>query len=303
MSTVLITGATGGLGRSLAHRLVRDHDFDHVVLGVRNAERGEALRDELTHETGARFSVAVIDVASPAAVRATVDSLATSVDAAVLNAGGTGGRTPFALTADGVTQIAADNIVGHVALTDALLAKGLLTGVVELVGSEAARGVRRLRIPTPEIVEGTAAEFASWVDGSSPASGALAYGRVKLLGSLWVAALARRHPEVRALSMSPGNTAGTGVNRDLPLPLRLVLPRVAPLLGLNHPLEVGTERLAQGVIDTSFGDGRFYASAAGRVTGPVVDQAPIVRALADAAVQDAADEALHRFTGVATPRR
>ena len=35
-----------------------------------------------------------------------------------MNAGGTGGSTPLALTADGVTEVFASNVLGHAALVD-----------------------------------------------------------------------------------------------------------------------------------------------------------------------------------------
>jgi hypothetical protein len=57
--------------------------------------------------------------------------------------------------------------------------------------------------------------------------------------------------------MSPGNTSGTGVLRDLPLPVRLVIPRVNALLGRSHSLDVGTEHLAAGLLDPAYGTGRF----------------------------------------------
>jgi short-subunit dehydrogenase len=65
-STVMITGATGGLGQSLARRLARERDFDNVVLAVRNAERGTALRDSLQAQfPSARFAVSQTDQGRP----------------------------------------------------------------------------------------------------------------------------------------------------------------------------------------------------------------------------------------------
>ncbi len=301
---VLITGATGGLGQSLARRLVRDRSFDTVVLGVRDAGRGAALRHALQVETpDAQFSVLTFDVASQASVRTAVSQLERPVDAVVLNAGGTGGTRPLGLTRDGVTQIFAANVLGHVALIDTLMSAGLLRETVELVGSEAAFGVRSLRIPAPEIRDGSAEEFSSWIDGSyyqaHPFNGGLAYGQVKLLGALWIAALAREHPQLRTLTISPGNTAGTGINRDLPAPVRLLAPRVMRLLGRSHSLQAGTERLAQGLLDPAYDRGHFWASAPGRLVGPVVDQLNEHPLIGDHETQMNANTAIHRFTQLA----
>jgi hypothetical protein len=50
-----------------------------------------------------------------------------------------------------------------------------------------------------------------------------------------------------------------------------------------------------GVTDPTLSSGVFYASAANRLKGPVVDQADIFPDLADPSFQDHANEAIHRF--------
>jgi NAD(P)-dependent dehydrogenase (short-subunit alcohol dehydrogenase family) len=297
---VMITGATGGLGQNLARHLARQPDFGQVVLAVRNPERGAVLRDCLQAEfPDARFTASELDVASLASVRAAAAQLPEPLDALVLNAGGTGGARPQARTSDGINQMFAANIVGHAALVDLLLDAGLLRGTVEFVGSEAAFGVPALHLPAPTITDGSVAEFRSWIDGSwfdnRKYDRGLAHGQTKLLGALWIGALARSHPELRTVTMSPGNTSGTGVLRDLPLLLRLLIPRVNALLGRSHSLDVGTDHLASGLTDPAYGTGRFWASATGKMTGPVVDQAIAHPMLEDHSLQDHADTALRSF--------
>ncbi len=89
--------------------------------------------------------------------------------------------------------------------------------------------------------------------------------------------------------------------RDLPVPVRVLAPRVMALLGRSHSLADGTERLAAGLLDPAYGDGRFWASATGRLTGPVVDQATINPRLGDPEVQDSACDAIDRY--VSSPGR
>ena len=86
--TVLVTGSTDGLGREVARALAADGA--HLILHGRNAERGQALVDEITKSgTGsARFIAA--DFASLPAVRAFADSVARDypkLDLLVNNAG------------------------------------------------------------------------------------------------------------------------------------------------------------------------------------------------------------------------
>jgi hypothetical protein len=117
---------------------------------------------------------------------------------------------------------------------------------------------------------------------------------------MWMAAAARRHPQLRLITMSPGNTRGTGVSRDFPLPLRLLLtyvllPVVAPLFGLVHTVDRGAKRLIAGLHDETLKSGAFYGSKANTLTGPVIDQSEISPDLANTTYQDNASEAVHRF--------
>lgn len=300
----MITGATSGLGKDLARRLAADGAFGRIFLGCRDAAKGAAAVLDLEKATGRSvFESIVIDVADPLSVRRAIDDLDRPLHTVVLNAGGMGGPAPMRLTTHGVTEIFASNVLGHVLLLESLLADGGLTSAAVMTGSEAARGVRQLRIPRPTFTTHSVDEFASVIDGSifgdSPNAMA-SYGQVKFLAALWLAATARKFPGLRFVTMSPGNTSGTDVMRDLPAPIRklvqsLLYPLVLPAFGVAHSLETGSERLAAAVTDDSFRGGVFYASAAGKLTGPVVDQATIVRDFADAEIQDRADEAIHRY--------
>jgi hypothetical protein len=123
---------------------------------------------------------------------------------------------------------------------------------------------------------------------------------VKYLGALWMSALSRKHPGLRLLTVSPGNTAGTDALRDMGSVTRammnhVMLPYVLPALGVGHKLEKGAQRLADGVTDDRLRSGVFYASRPGKVVGPLEDQAAIVADFKDPAIQQHAYEAIHRF--------
>ena len=257
---------------------------------------------ELEAKTGRRiFDIILMDVADPGSVRAGLAGINGSLDALVMNAGGIGGKTPLDLTADGVTNVFASNLLGHVVLLESLLSEDRLDEVAVLAGSEAARGVRKMRMKRPSFVSNSADELASVIDGTYFADHkrdiGLAYGQVKYIGALWMAYLARQHPDRRFITVSPGNTTGTEAPNDFILPLRLAAKYVVPLssLGISHKLDVGAKRLVDGVTDPTLSSGVFYASAANKVTGPLVDQADIFPDLANPSFQDHANEAIHRF--------
>ena len=304
--TVLITGANAGIGKDVARQLALRSDVAKVYLGCRNLAKAQAAQHDLEAATGRTiFEVVPVDVSDLGSVRAAAALISEPLDALVMNAGGNGGPTPRKQTADGVTQMVASNLLGHVVLLDTLLRDDKLSEVAVYVGSEAARGVPKLRIPRPAFATSSVDELASAIDGSyfdhRTYMASLDYAQTKYLAALWMAAQARQHPMLRFITMSPGNTAGTELFNDAPAPVRLLvqrflLPVVAPALGLAHPLQDGARRIVDAVTDPTLRSGVFYASAANALIGSVVDQAQIVPDLADPEIQDHADAALHRFT-------
>ena len=304
-NAVLITGANSGIGKEIARQFAESGSFDTVYLACRNNAKAEAARAELEHASGkAIFTTVPLDTSDLGSVRAAIDLIQTPLESIVMNAGGTGGSTPLALTADGVTEIFASNVLGHAALLEQLIAADALTGSAVLVGSEAARGVPKLGLPRPTFAEHSVDEFTSVIDGSFFVRGkvgkAVAYGQVKYLGALWISELARRNPQRRLVTVSPGNTAGTDVFRDLgtvvtPLMNRLLMPYLLPRFGLAHPLDAGARRLVDATIRDDLDSGKFYASAAKTLTGPLVDQAGVIADFADPTIQSHAYEAVHRF--------
>ena len=239
-----------------------------------------------------------MDVADLGSVRAGLADIDGSVDALVMNAGVIGPQS-MDLTADGVTTVFATNVLGHVVLLEGLLAEDRLGEVAVFAGSEAVRGVPKLRMKGPSFVSTSADELATVIDGSYFANRKpdfnLAFGQAKYIGALWMAYLARQHPDRRFITVSPGNTTGTEAASGLPLPMRIAAKYVMPALGLAHKLDVGAKRLVDGVTDPTLSSGVFYASAANKLNGPMVDQTDFLPDLANPSFQDHANEAIHRF--------
>jgi NAD(P)-dependent dehydrogenase (short-subunit alcohol dehydrogenase family) len=298
--TVLITGANAGIGKDVARQLALRPEMARIYLACRNQDRATAAKAELEAATGRSiFDIILMDVSDLSSVRAGLAAINGPLDALVMNAGGVGGKAPMDLTADGVTYMFASNVLGHAALLEGLLTEDRLGEVAVFAGSESARGVPKLRMKRPSFASTSADELATVIDGSYFAHRKtdrnLAYGQVKYIGALWMAYLARQHPDRRLITVSPGNTSGTEGPNDLGLPLRLAARYVMPYLGISHKLDVGAMRLVDGVTDPTLSSGVFYASAANKLTGPLVDQADIFPDLANPSFQDHANEAIHRF--------
>ena len=305
--TVLITGANAGIGKDVARQLASRPEISRIYLACRNRDKANLAKTELEATTGRRiFEIVVMDVANLDSVRAGLTRISGTIDALVMNAGVIGPQS-MALTVDGVTKVFATNVLGHAVLLEGLLAEDRLGEVAVLAGSEAARGLPKLHMERPSFVSTSADELATVIDGSYFANANrkpdfnLAFGQAKYIGALWIAHLARTHPERRFITVSPGATTGTKAANDIALPLRIAAKYVMPALRISHKLEVGAKRLVDGVTDPTLTSGVFYASAATKLSGPLVDQADIFPDLANHTFQDNADEAIHRFTTPKTP--
>lgn len=304
MSKIMITGANSGLGKECAHQLAQHDDVETIYLACRNLQKAEVARQELESRTGRSiFQIVIMDVADPDSVREAVAAFDDILDGLMMNAGGLGGATFLEQTAQGVTQMTASNLLGHVLLAEELLAENKLRGTVLYTGSEAARGVPKFGITRPELKSGSREEFISICDGSvfQNANDPMPpYAYVKLMGALWISSLARQYPDVRALTVSPGHTAGTRVGDGLP-PLKKALFKsafkVLPFFKLSHDLESGARRLVDAMRDEQYRSGIFYASKEKVLTGPMIDQSTLFVDLANESYQDNARAAIWHFLG------
>lgn len=303
IQSVLITGANAGLGREAARQLAAHKGIETIYLACRNQEKAEAAKQGLEAETGRKiFKIILMDVSDTTSVKNAVATLSSPVDAVILNAGGTGGRTPYNLTGDGVTTIFASNVLGHVVLVDELLERQLITSTVLYAGSEAARGIPKMGVAKPDMQSSSVEEFASIANGSKfdPKADPLdVYGTIKLAGAMWMGSMARKFPHIRFVTMSPGGTTGTNGMDDLPFAKKLFFKYVGgtvmPIFGMMHSVEKGAKRYVDGLLNPKFESGHFYASRAGSPTGPLIDQAELEADLANPLYQDNANAAVHQF--------
>ena len=145
--TAVITGANTGLGYETAAALAAKGA--HVVLAVRNLEKGKAAADLITRATpGASVAIQELDLTSLDSIRTAADELRSdheSIDLLINNAGVM--MTPKSTTKDGFELQFGTNHLGHFALTNLLLdrvlaAPGSRIVTVSSVGHRFARAIR-----------------------------------------------------------------------------------------------------------------------------------------------------------------
>ena len=305
IESILITGANNGLGKEAARQLALKKETKKVILFCRNQARAEAAKKELEQQTGRKiFEIVIGDVSDAHSVRNAVEKINEPIDAVILNAGGMVGKTAAKITRSGMNELSATNILGHVILVDELIKNEKLKKAVLFVSAEAVPGVKSLGMKPVKMRTSSVDEFAGVLDGSyfgNKFDVTQAYGYVKYAGTMWALSMARKHPDLKFVVMSPGNTKGTGAPDSLPPAMRFMLkyfmmPVVFPLLGdMVHNLEVGVKRFVDGIYEDRYKSGVFYASKQGKLSGDVVDQSTFYTDLKNATFQDNAYKAIHRF--------
>jgi len=301
---VLITGANVGIGFECARQLALVEGVQKILLACRSQDKATAAKEQLEHLTNKKiFEVILMDVSSLASVKQAIETLKDEaiIDGIVLNAGGGGGSDPIGLTVDGVTNNMAVNMLGHILLVDELLSANKILGEAACViysGSESARGIPLMFMEPPKLESGSVEEFMSICDGSFFPDGAGKDPKymgafAKFVGALWMSSMARKHPNLRFVTVSPGATTGTEVRRDLPWYKRLFVGLLQNFVG--HSLEVGAKRYVDALLDDSmYKSGVFYGSKSG-LSGELCDQAEFLDYFANEAFQDNANEAIHKF--------
>jgi short-subunit dehydrogenase len=103
------------LGKDAARQLALRDDVG-AFLACRDETKARAAQADLQRITGRSvFEILIMDTSDLTSVRSAVKATDRPLGAVLLNAGGMGGPTPMARTADGVTTIFAANVLGHVA--------------------------------------------------------------------------------------------------------------------------------------------------------------------------------------------
>jgi light-dependent protochlorophyllide reductase len=247
--TVIITGASAGLGLECARALLASDPSWHVVLAVRDTARGAEAVAQIGHPD--RCTVLEMDLASLTSVHAFAtafrDAGHAPLHAVVCNAGlqvvaGT------ERTADGVEMTFGVNHLGHFALVQSLLDALVRPARIVVVSSGTHDPAKHTGMPSPRY---TSAAVLAHPPAGDPPDGRRRYTTSKLCNVLFTYELDRRLGRgaggVTVTAFDPGLMPGSGLARDYPplqrLAWRYLFPALRVLPNVNSARTSG-RRLA-----------------------------------------------------------
>lgn len=215
--TVVITGASGGIGAETCRGLIRDlPNLEKIVICCRDVAKGEKVASSLVEGDGASVSIDVVpvDLSDSSSVVSCVGAVEeklgdSALDLFIANAGVMACPLTYSRVTqqkDGETRTGRMeeqyfvNFVSQALMIDRLITALLRSDTPRVVlVSSMAVAISRARSAAPTIAEKNAnnvsdANYARWG----------AYGDSKLAMSLYTKALSQRFPLVEFVSLHPG---------------------------------------------------------------------------------------------------
>ncbi|MGP6089583.1 SDR family NAD(P)-dependent oxidoreductase [Antarctobacter jejuensis] len=240
--TILITGATDGIGRATAQRLASEGHT--LLIHGRNADKlattAEALRK--VGGTVESYRADLSDLAEVAAMAREIRASQTRIDALINNAGVLKAAAPR--TADGLDLRFVVNSFAPALLTRALLP--LLARDARIVHlSSAAQAPVDLKA----------------LAGARPLQDMEAYAQSKLALTMWSQAFAAEHPQGPvSVAVNPGSLLATNMVRDG--------------FGVaGNDIDIGADVLTRAALSEEFAQasGRYFDNDSGRFAAPHAD--------------------------------
>lgn len=271
--TVLITGATSGLGLAASEALARKGAA--IILGARDPQRGENARRRVAAAAGEpEVHLVLADLSSQEAVRALTGEVLARferLDVLINNAGIDVGRRE--VTADGLELTFAVNYLAPFALTNRLLPL-LKASSPARVLNVASSGYRGGRIDLDDL------------QSERRFSGQRAYNNSKLALVLFTYELARRlaGSGVTANAVDPGFVRGTGIGTTLPFGYRLIGTLMWPFMAT---VEKGADTPVWAASDSSLREttGRYFKRRREISTGSQTHDRDLAKRLWEASQQ------------------
>lgn len=239
MKSIIITGATGGIGYECALQMAIIAPNEQIIIAARNKARGEDTVTKISALTGHRhIRFMLLDLASLSSIENFRDDIETEgiyVSHLVNNAGSQSIGDKF--TRDGFEETFGVNHLGTLYLT--LLLLRTMTHDARIVFTASGTHDPKQKTGMPAAVFKNAQQLAHpTASGKSDlATGQQRYTTSKLCNILTVYELQKRlqNTNIHVNAFDPGLVPGTGLARDYGPIMKFVADYVLKILILFHP--------------------------------------------------------------------
>lgn len=238
MDSIIITGATSGIGFECTLQMAQIAKNEQIIIPARNIKAGKEVIEKLKSKTGHKnLKCLELDLASLASIRKFSKSFAkeknNSISILVNNAGVQNiGETQY--TADGFEQTFGVNHLGSFALTMQLLPFMKNDGHITFTSSETHDPALKTPIEPPIYTSVQELAFPKETSEKPNIVGQRRYSTSKLCNIMTAYELQERlkNTNIRVNAYDPGMTPGTGLAKTYSPIMRFLWKNVFPVLTL-----------------------------------------------------------------------
>lgn len=238
MDSIIITGATSGIGFECALRMAQIAKNEQIIIPARNIKAGKEVIEKIKEKTGHKNLASLeLDLASAQSIRQFSEKLSReknlSISILINNAGVQNiGETQY--TPDGFEQTFGVNHLGTFALTMQLLPFMKNDGHITFTSSETHDPALRTPIEPPIYTSAQELAYPKETSEKQNIIGQRRYSTSKLCNIMTTYELQDRlkHTNIRVNAYDPGLTPGTGLARTYTPVMRFLWKNVFPVLTL-----------------------------------------------------------------------
>ncbi|WP_020531187.1 SDR family NAD(P)-dependent oxidoreductase [Flexithrix dorotheae] len=250
MDSIIITGATNGIGFECALRMAQIAKNEHIIIPARNIKAGKEVIEKIKDKTDHKNLTSLeLDLASLQSIREFSEKLSRekklSISILINNAGVQNiGETQY--TADGFELTFGVNHLGAFALTMQLLPFIKNNGHITFTSSETHDPALKTPIEPPIYTSVQELAYPEETSEKQNIVGQRRYSTSKLCNIMTTYELQERlkHTNIRVNAYDPGLTPGTGLARTYTPVMRFLWKNVFPILillksNIHTPAQAG----------------------------------------------------------------
>ncbi|MBC7934943.1 MAG: SDR family NAD(P)-dependent oxidoreductase [Rhizobacter sp.] len=241
MKSIIITGATSGIGFDCAIQMAKIAPNEQIILACRNIQAGNETIRKIKNKTNHQHLICLpLDLASLQSIKDFKDKfakLANPVITSLINNAGLQNIGKTAYTNDGFETTFGTNHLGGFYLTLLLLPYIEQNGSIIFTASDTHDPATKTGIESPIYTSGKDLAFPKETNEKENIVGQRRYSTSKLCNVLSAYVLHEKLADknIRVNAFDPGMVPGTGLARTYPPVLRFVWNNVMPILTYFKP--------------------------------------------------------------------